>query len=158
MNGAHLSVFRDRIDRCAVRLYPNDMEAKPTQPATDATTPRKALSPDALSDRGLDALAVGNLPEAEKNFRAAIALDEGHMEAHHGLVRALRDAGRFEQAIGAALRLTALAPADPVAHAALSMALQQGGHIPEAEAAAARARVLEWKQQLSAPASKDEIA
>jgi tetratricopeptide (TPR) repeat protein len=134
------------------------MEAKPTQPATDAATTREALSPDALSDRRLDALAAGNLTEAEKNFRAAIAFDDEHMEAHHGLVRALRDAGRLEQAIGAALRLTALAPSDPVAHAALSIALQQAGHIPEAEAAAARARILEWKQQLSAPTGKDEIA
>jgi Flp pilus assembly protein TadD len=131
------------------------MEPKQTG-HTDA--PHEALNADLLSDRGLDALAASNLPEAEKNFRAAIALDDEHMEAHHGLVRTLRDAGRLEQAIGAALRLTALAPTDPVAHAALSIALQQAGHIPEAEAAAARARILEWKQQLSTPAGEDEIA
>jgi len=33
----------------------------------------------------------------------------------------------------------------------LSISLQQAGHIPEAEAAAAKARVLEWKIQLMSP-------
>ena len=73
------------------------------------------------------------------------------IEAHHGLVRALRDAGRLEQSVGAALALTALTPADPLAHTALSISLQTAGHVPEAEAAAARARVLEWKIQLQSP-------
>jgi len=73
------------------------------------------------------------------------------IEAHHGLVRAHRDAGRLEQAVGAALALTALTPADPLAHTALSISLQTAGHVSEAEAAAARARVLEWKIQLQSP-------
>ena len=77
--------------------------------------------------------------------------DAAHIEAHHGLVRALRDAGRLEQSIGAALALTALTPGDPLAHTALSISLQQAGHIPQAEAAAAKARVLEWKIQLQSP-------
>ncbi|MGH9591731.1 MAG: hypothetical protein ACRD5L_01475, partial [Bryobacteraceae bacterium] len=76
------------------------------------------------------------------------------------LVRALRDAGLLEQSVGAALALTALMPADPLAHTALSISLQTAGHVPEAEAAAARARVLEWKLQLLSPpeeAAADEI-
>ena len=73
------------------------------------------------------------------------------IEAHHGLVRAHRDAGRLEQAVGAALALTALTPADQLAHTALSISLQTAGHVSEAEAAAARARVLEWKIQLQSP-------
>ena len=36
--------------------------------------------------------------QAAQAFRAAIAADPAHVEAHHGLVRALRDAGRLEQA------------------------------------------------------------
>jgi Flp pilus assembly protein TadD len=55
------------------------------------------------------------------------------------------------------LALTALTPDDPLAHTALSISLQQAGHIPEAEAAAARARVLEWRAQLRSPVS-DETA
>jgi Flp pilus assembly protein TadD len=55
--------------------------------------------------------------------------------------------------VAAALALTALTPQDPLAHTSLSIALQKAGHIPEAEAAAGRARILEWKQQLAMPDS-----
>ena len=106
---------------------------------------------DALSQRGLELLADGNAIEAAREFRAAIAADENHVEAHHGLVRALRDAGRLEDAIGAALKLTVLTPHDPLAHTALSISLQQAGHVPEAEAVAERAQILEWKIALQTP-------
>jgi hypothetical protein len=107
----------------------------------------------------MDLLAAGSAAEAAQAFRSAIDLGESQLadrstvriEAHHELVRALRDAGRLEQSIGAALALTAIAPADPLAHTALSISLQRAGHVPEAEAAAARARVLEWKIQLRSP-------
>lgn len=108
-----------------------------------------------LSQTGLDLLATGLPLEAAQAFRAAIAADPDYFEAHHGLIRALRDAGRFEQSIAAALALTALTPSDPLAHTALSISLQRAGHIPEAEAAAARARILEWKIQLQMPQRKD---
>lgn len=113
-----------------------------------------ANNADALSQYGIELLAAGNPIEAAREFRAALAADESHVEAHHGLVRALRDAGRLEESIGAALRLTVLTPHDPLAHAALSISLQQAGHIPEAEAAAARARVLEWKIALESPSEE----
>lgn len=100
--------------------------------------------------QGVDLLAAGDPATAARAFRAAIAADEHFYEAHHGLVRALRDAGQLEPAIGAALALTALTPDDPLAHTALSISLQTAGHVPEAEAAAARARILEWKAQLNA--------
>jgi tetratricopeptide (TPR) repeat protein len=112
--------------------------------------PRHATAAE-LSQQGLDLLAAGRPEEAARAFRDAIAADAHYFEAHHGLVRALRDAGRLEQSIGAALALTALTPDDPLAHTALSISLQTAGHIPEAEAAAGRARILEWKQQLNAP-------
>lgn len=106
---------------------------------------------DSLTQQGLDQLAAGTPAQAAENFRAAIDADPTHFEAYHGLVRALRDTGNLEQAIAVALALTALTPNDPLAHAALSISLQHAGHIPEAEAAAARARVLEWKAQLQSP-------
>jgi tetratricopeptide (TPR) repeat protein len=112
---------------------------------------------ETLSQRGLDLLAAGSPAEAAQAFRAAIAADPAHFEAHHGLIRALRDAGRLEQSVAAALALTALTPADPLAHAALSISLQHAGHVPEAEAAAARARVLEWKIQLQSPPQEDSL-
>jgi Flp pilus assembly protein TadD len=112
---------------------------------------------EAFSQRGLDQLASGCSAEAVQSFRAAMTVDPNHVEAHHGLIRALRDDGRLEQSIGAALALTALTPNDPLAHTALSISLQQAGHIPEAEAAAARARILEWKAELQSSPDKDEI-
>jgi tetratricopeptide (TPR) repeat protein len=108
-----------------------------------------------LSQHGLDLLSAHLPLEAAQTFRAAIAADENCFEAHHGLVRAFRDAGRLEQSIAAALALTALTPNDPLAHTALSISLQRAGHIPEAEAAAARARILEWKVQLQSPPRGD---
>lgn len=103
---------------------------------------------EALSQRGLEHLAAGLPAEAIESFRGAIVADPNYYEAHHGLIRALRDVGHLEQSIGAALALTALTPNDPLAHTALSISLQQAGHVPEAEAAAAKARILEWKVQL----------
>lgn len=104
---------------------------------------------EALAQRGLERLHNGDSTSAAESFAAAIAADPGHVEAHHGLVRALGDAGRFEDAVAAAQALTLLTPDDPLAFAGLSIALQRAGQIPEAESAAGRARILEWKHQLA---------
>jgi Flp pilus assembly protein TadD len=108
-----------------------------------------------LSQRGVDLLAAGEPSAAAHAFRDAIVSDPAHIEAHHGLIRALCDADDFDTAIGAAQTLIALTPQDPLAHTSLSIALQKAGHIPEAEAAAGRARILEWKQQLAATPEKE---
>jgi Flp pilus assembly protein TadD len=118
-------------------------------------TAANAPTADELCQRGIDLLAAGSAADAAEAFRGAISLDAGHVEAHHGLVRALRDAGRLEQSVGAALALTTLTPGDPLAHTALSISLQTAGHVPEAETAAVRARVLEWKIQLQSPPEKE---
>jgi tetratricopeptide (TPR) repeat protein len=121
-----------------------------------ATNPHTAESlSQPLFEHGLDLLAAGSPAEAAEAFRAAIAADPAHTEAHHGLIRALRDAGRLNQSVAAAMALTALTPGDPLAHAALSISLQHAGLVPQAEAAAARARVLEWKIQLQSPPDED---
>lgn len=120
-----------------------------------AVTETSISNAEELCQRGIELLAAGNAGDAAEAFRAAIAADSAHFDAHHGLVRALRDAGRLEHAVGAALALTALTPGDPLAHTALSISLQAAGHVPEAEAAAARARVLEWKIQLLSPPDGD---
>jgi hypothetical protein len=114
----------------------------------NVVTEMKRTRAEELLERALNQLVEDDAQGAIENFRAAISEDPDYFEAHHGLIRALRDAGRLEQSIGAALALTAITPDDPLAHTALSISLQQAGHIPEAETAAARARVLEWKAQL----------
>ncbi len=95
-------------------------------------------------------LSAGDATGAAQAFREAIQVDPGHIEAHHGLIRALCNTEQFETAVAAAQALIMLTPNDPLAHTSLSIALQKAGQIPEAEAAAARARILEWKQQLAA--------
>jgi Flp pilus assembly protein TadD len=112
---------------------------------------------DSLSQRGLDLLASGAPAEAARAFQAAIAADPTHFEAHHGLIRALRDAGQLEQSVATAKALIALTPDDPLAHTALSIALQHAGDVPQAEAAAGRARILEWKLQLQSPPTQDSL-
>lgn len=114
-------------------------------------------TPDSLAQRGLDLLAEGLPAQSAQAFRAAIAADPGHVEAHHGLIRALRDAGQLNHSVAAAMALTALTPNDPLAHTALSIALQHAGLIPQAEAAATRARILEWKLQLQSPPGQDSL-
>ena len=118
----------------------------------------KPHTADSLAQPGLDLLADGRPAEAAEAFRAAIAADSTHIEAYHGLVRALRDAGQLNQSVGAAMALTTLTPNDPLAHAALSISLQHAGHVPQAETAAARARILEWKQQLQSPPGEDSLS
>lgn len=111
----------------------------------------KLARADQLSQNGLDLLYAEDPNGAAQAFRDAIAADPAHIEAHHGLIRALCDAREFEAAVNAARKLTLFNSDDPLAFASLSIALQKAGRIPEAEAAAGRARILEWKQQLAEP-------
>jgi Flp pilus assembly protein TadD len=114
-----------------------------------------AQKAEMLAERGIELLAANQPAAAALRFQAAISTDPTLCEAHHGLVRALRDSGRLDQSVAAALALTALTPNDPLAHTALSISLQAAGHVPEAEAAAARARILEWKIALHSSGDED---
>src|SRR5580658_6320587 len=68
-----------------------------------AVNPPDLRNAEAHVQQGLDLLTAGAAADAAEAFRAAIAADATHVEAHHGLIRALRDAGRAEDAIAAAL-------------------------------------------------------
>lgn len=108
---------------------------------------------DALAERGLALLESGAAAQAASAFRAAIAADPQHVQAHYGLVRALRQARRLEGSIGAALALTVLTPHHRRAHTELAVSLRAAGHESQAKAAEARARFLQWKAELQfAPA------
>ena len=126
-------------------------------------TDSNPLTAESLCERGLELLAAGSPAQAADAFREAIALSQnpaglGLIEAHHGLIRALRDAGQLNQSVAAAMALAALTPDDPLAHTALSISLQAAGLVPQAEAAAARARVAEWKIQLQSPSAPDTFS
>src|SRR5664279_6624651 len=110
-------------------------------------------SRQAAEDRyyaALDHYAEGRLNEAIADYEAAIATDPTFLDAMHGLARAYQDAEQFDRAIAVASRITELDPDDVLAHTSLSILYQRKGLVPEAEAEAAKARVLGWKQQLKA--------
>src|SRR5271167_2773536 len=98
----------------------------------------------------LDHYAEGRLAEAISDYEAAIATDPTFLDAMHGLARAYQDSEDYDKAIVVANRITALDPDDVLAHTSLSILYQRKGMVPEAEAEAAKARVLGWKQQLKA--------
>jgi tetratricopeptide (TPR) repeat protein len=101
-----------------------------------------------LYDQAVDLIAEGNADEAVNRYREAIALDADFADAWQGIALALNDLGRHAEAIDAAKRLCELTPDDVLAHTTLSRMYQAANMIPEAEAAGAQARVLDWKRQL----------
>ena len=98
----------------------------------------------------LERLAAGEAERAVDGFKASLALDPHFLDAMHGLIRALQDAGRYDEGIAAAQELARMDPEDVLACTALSILYQHKGMIPEAEEAGLRAKLLGWKQQLRA--------
>lgn len=96
----------------------------------------------------LDLMANGDLEKAVATYQEALVADATFTEAMHGLARALQDLQRYDEAIAVAQRIVEIDPDDVLAHTSLSVLYQKKGMIPEAEAEAAKARVLGWKQQL----------
>jgi tetratricopeptide (TPR) repeat protein len=103
---------------------------------------------DQLCDRGVDLFAEGKYDEAIAAYTEALSLDARLVDALHGLAMAYGEKGDLEAAIDAARRIIEVSADDPLGYTSLSMLYQRSGKIPEAEAAANQARVLEWKQQL----------
>ena len=85
---------------------------------------------------------------AAGRFREALNLDPDLLDAMHGLVRALRNGGDHDQAIAVAHELIVRDPEDALAHTSLSILYQHKGMIPDAEAAALKAKLLGWKLEL----------
>ena len=98
----------------------------------------------------LELLAVGEAEHAVEGFKSSLACDPRFLDAMHGLIRALQDAGRYDEGIAAARELARQDPDDVLAHTALSILYQHKGMVPEAEEAGLRAKLLGWKQQLRA--------
>lgn len=103
---------------------------------------------DELFDAALDCMQHGEAAGAVTRFEEVLKLEPRHIEARHGLVRALEDAGRVDDALDAVKRLIEEDADDVLAQTRLSMIYQHKGMIAEAEAAAAKAKILGWKQEL----------
>jgi protein O-GlcNAc transferase len=70
-------------------------------------------SPEILANLAATQLALGRVADAEASARGAIAADATHAAAWHNLGLALEPQGRLLEAMDAASRATALAPAEP---------------------------------------------
>jgi tetratricopeptide (TPR) repeat protein len=103
---------------------------------------------DRLLDAALDCMQRGDAAGAVGRFETILKNEPAHAEARHGLIRALEDAGRVDDALDVVRGLIADDPDDVLAVTRLSMLYQHKGMIAEAEAAAAKAKVLGWKQEL----------
>lgn len=107
-----------------------------------------AVSAEELYDRAVDLFAEGRYAEAIDLYRQALQVNPQFVDALHGLATACAEAGDLPAAIEAARRITELAPDDPLGYTSLSILYRRSGRIAEAEAAAAAARVREWKKEL----------
>jgi len=97
---------------------------------------------------GLAAFGVNDHERAIVCYEQAIALRQDWDECLQALGIAQMRAGRLDDALATALRVTEMAPEDPLAFTSLSMIYQRRDQIDEAEAAQAKARLLSWKQEL----------
>ena len=105
-------------------------------------------SAEELYDTGVDLFADGKHDEAIAAYRSALEIDPRFVDALHGLAMAQAESGDLGGAVETAKRITEVAPDDPLGYTSLSMFLQRSGQIAEAEAAAAQARIREWKASL----------
>ena len=109
---------------------------------------RTAAEIDKLFDAALGCLQRGEAADAVAHFESMLKLNPTHVEAKHGLIRALEDAGRIDDALAAVKGLIGSDPDDVLAQTRLSMIYQRMGMIAEAESAAAKAKVLGWRHTL----------
>ncbi len=96
----------------------------------------------------VECLAHGDPSEAVDGFRSSLEADPTYSDSAHGLIHALRHAHRLDEAVVVAQQLVSDHPDDVLAHTSLSILYQHQGKIPEAEAEATRAKLLDWKKQL----------
>jgi Flp pilus assembly protein TadD len=97
---------------------------------------------------GLKLFGKGQNEDAIVEFNQALALSPDWTEALHALATAQSKLGRQDEAIATIQRVIELDPKDAFAFTSLSIFLQRQGKIPEAEAAAAKARMISWKEEL----------
>lgn len=108
---------------------------------------------DELYDQAVDCVAEGNLDGAIARYREALAQDEAFADAWEGLSMALADREEWDEAIAAAKKVVELSPEEQLGYTNVSRIYQRAGNVPEAEAWAAKARVLDWKQQIKGGAA-----
>ena len=97
---------------------------------------------------GLKFFGQGQFEQAIFEYRKALDLSPDSPEILNAMAISQSKLGRHDEAIATIQRVIALTPEDPFAFTSLSIFLQRQGKIPEAEAAGAKARMLNWKDEL----------
>ena len=101
-----------------------------------------------LYNQAVDCIADGKLDDAIGKYQEAVAIDPTFADAWEGLSMAYADKERWTEAIEAARKVVDLTPDDQLGYTNLSRIYQRSGNVPEAEAWAAKGRILDWKTQL----------
>lgn len=105
-------------------------------------------SSEELYDQAVDCIAEGHLDEAIGKYQEAVRLDPSFADAWEGLSMAYADKEMWAEALAAAKKVVELTPDEQLGYTNVSRIYQRSGNVPEAEAWAAKARVLDWKAQL----------
>ncbi len=106
-------------------------------------------SAEDLYNDAVDCVAEGKLDDAVSKYRQALDVDPNFADAWEGLSMALADQEQWEEAIEAAKKVVDIAPDEQLGYTNMSRIYQRAGKVPEAEEWAAKARVLDWKEQLA---------
>lgn len=103
---------------------------------------------DELYMEGMRLFGEDKLKEAIEVFERCLAARPKWTEAMHGLAMAHMNNGTLDDAIRIGKEIAEIDKSDAFAHTSLSMFYQRKGMIEEAEREGAKARMLNWKQEL----------
>lgn len=98
--------------------------------------------------RGLNLFGKDLLDEAIVAYDESLAAAPDWTDPMQAKGMALMRAGKLEEALAILLRVTELAPEDPLAFTSLSMAYVRLERIEQAEDAQAKARMLAWQEEV----------
>jgi len=97
---------------------------------------------------GSDLHGEGRHEEAMACFDRCLAIDPAYADALLGKAMVHLARGEFDLAIELGRRIVESTPDDVLAYTNLSMFYQRAGRIAEAEEAAAKGKMLDWKRQI----------
>jgi len=97
---------------------------------------------------GLKHFGQNRFEEAIAEYTQALALKPDWADVLNAVATAQSKLGRHEEAVATIERAIEINPNDAFSFTSLSIFLQRQGKIQEAETAAAKARMISWKEEL----------
>lgn len=97
---------------------------------------------------GLKLFGQNRFEEAIAEYEVALRAQPRWADVLNALATAQSKLGRQDDAVATIQRAIEVDPNDAFAYTSLSIFLQRQGKVPEAEAAAAKARMISWKEEL----------